>query len=304
MGAGKPYGSRTAAEDVEPDVPMEGKTVVITGGNTGIGYETARVLLSRGANVVLACRSKERGDAAVAALKEATGKDSVRLLVLDLGSLASVRAAAAELKGKPLDILINNAGIMAPKKFKKSADGVELQFAVNHLGHFEFTRLLFPELRASAPSRIVNVSSGAHNMARRELPDHLPPTPEDYGAMTNYGDSKMCNILMASELNKRLEADGVTAYSLHPGVIATELGRNNGTLNFLFYQLGSPFNKSIPQGAATTVYCALSPDAAAGGYHMDCHAAKCRSDGRREDLAAQLWEVSERVIAEVAPAAS
>jgi retinol dehydrogenase-12 len=298
MSHGPQYKSSTNAEQVGADVDVKGQTVIVTGGNSGIGFETARVFASRGANVILACRSAEAGPAAAKQIEESTGQ-KVMFEQLDLNSLASVDAFAARFKADHTELkyLINNAGIMSIKNFELTAFGIEKQFGVNHVGHFHLTNLLMEPLRAAKPSRVVNVSSAAHEMAHKQFMSNMPPTPERYGRWANYGDSKLANILFSKELNKREEENGVTAYSLHPGVIKTNLHRNN-VMAKVFYNLASIFMKSIPQGAATTVFCALDPRAEPGGFHSDC---KPKGSKRPEvddaEAAAELWAISEKIVA-------
>jgi retinol dehydrogenase-12 len=328
------YGASTKAADIAADVDLRGKNVYITGANTGIGFETARVLVTRGAHVIVACRDKARGEEAVARIKHdvGTGTDAgtVSLASLDLHSFASVRAAAAEFvaSGRPLHCLINrahssescavrsipggvayicmhfynavvhpssDAGIMALPRFETTADGIEKQWGVNHVGHQLLTSLLIEPLRAGSPSRVVCVASVAHKNAHTPFLEALPPTAGSYSEWANYGDSKLSNILFARELNRRESGQGVTAYSLHPGVINTELARNNPMAS-VFYTVGQVFMKSIPQGAATTVFCAISNAAKPGEYHSDCRPAACRSEGTSDEIAKRLWELTEQAI--------
>lgn len=184
---------------------------------------------------------------------------------------------------------------MALPKFETTADGIEKQWGVNHVGHQLLTSLLIEPLRAGAPSRVVCVASIAHKNAHAPFMEALPPTAGKYSEWANYGDSKLSNILFARELNRRESGHGVTAYSLHPGVINTELARNNWQASF-FYSVGQIFMKSIPQGAATTVFCAISDAAKPGEYHSDCQPAAPRSEGTSDEIAKRLWELTEQTI--------
>lgn len=296
MGQSQPgqYSSWTKAQDVCPDADCKGWCVVITGANTGIGFEAARVFASRGAQVIIGCRSKQRGEEAVTKLKGLVPDGSIEFSELDLNSFASIHrfATAFNARNIPLRLLLNNAGIMMLPKFSVTEQGVEQQFGVNHLGHFFLTSLLLPQLRAGAPSRVVNVSSIGHKFASQ--PVTFPPPEKGYGGSNNYAISKLCNILFARELNTREEKNGVHSYSLHPGAIATELGRNS-TMASIFYGVARPFLKSIEQGAATTVYCALDSRANPGGYHADCAPAACSQLAQDATLQAALWKTSEEL---------
>ena len=204
---------------------LDSKTAIITGANTGIGLETAVDFAQRNGRVILACRSKEKGEAAVEQVKKRSGNNNVVFMPLDLSSLDSVRSfCASVLDSEPrLDILVNNAGVMACP-YAKTADGFEMQFGVNHLGHFLLTNLLLDRLKEAPAARIVNVSSSAHRRGKINF-DDLNST-QSYQQWLAYGQSKLANILFTRSLAKRLEGTNVIANSLHPGVIRTELGRH------------------------------------------------------------------------------
>ncbi|XP_035676518.1 uncharacterized protein LOC118415774 [Branchiostoma floridae] len=244
---------------------LDGKTVVITGANTGIGKETARDIAKRGARVILACRDLTKAEAAAAEIRQDTGNGNVVTEKMDLASLKSVREFALKVNAREsrLDILINNAGIMACPQWK-TEDGFEMQFGTNHLGHFLLTNLLLDKLKKSAPSRVVNVSSGAHEQGAINFDDiNLERTYTPWGA---YGQSKLANVLFTKELDRKLKDSGVTTYSLHPGVINTELSRNMDAAFGWGFTLLSPvlsaavrlFGKSVQQGAQTTIHCAVT----------------------------------------------
>ena len=197
-------------------------TFLVTGGNTGIGRATAIALARGGARVYIACRSPELGATAVSAIRAAAGTDTVWLLPLDLASLDSVRACAASFleRDEPLDVLINNAGVGGRRGL--TADGFELQFGVNHLGHFALTQLLLERLKASGPgSRVVNVSSQSHYTAPGIDFDAVRRKTASFAATREYAVSKLCNVLFTQELARRVDPGTVTAYSLHPGVVAS-----------------------------------------------------------------------------------
>ncbi|XP_043986823.1 dehydrogenase/reductase SDR family member 13-like [Gambusia affinis] len=280
---------------------LHGKTVIVTGSNTGIGKATAIELAKRGARVILACRSKQRGEAALQDVKRESGSGQVVFMQLDLASLKSVRSFAENfLKTEPrLDILINNAGVLL---IGRTEDGFGLMFGVNHLGHFLLTNLLLDRLKECGPSRVVNVSSAAHNWGRVDF-DCLN-THRDLGVGTSgldcfrvYGDSKLCNVLFTHELAKRLKGTKVTCYSLHPGAIQTELGRNtDGTIHVIFSNLGKLFFKTPLQGSQTTLHCALQEgiEHLSGHYFSNCTASNVFAKARDDAASKKLWDISER----------
>jgi NAD(P)-dependent dehydrogenase (short-subunit alcohol dehydrogenase family) len=281
---------------------MDGKTVLITGGNSGIGKETAVGLAKLGANVVFTSRDEAKGAAAAADIGARAGRD-VAWMTLDLASMASIRRFAAEfLERYPrLDVLVNNAGLMQQHR-SETQDGFETSFGVNHLGHFLLTELLLDRVKASAPSRIVVVASDAHRQARSGLNfDDLQS--KRYGAFDAYGKSKLANILFARELAKRLEGTGVTVNSLHPGTIATGFGRDGDTTGiFAFgFDLVRPFFKKADKGAETSIYLASSPEVegVTGKYFSDCSEKQPTAAAQDDAAAKRLWEISESLLATV-----
>lgn len=244
---------------------LDGKVVIITGANTGIGKETAVDLARRGAKVYMACRSVERGEEAVQEVINRSRSASVYFRQLDLASLKSVRSFAETFlaEERRLDILINNAGIMACPKYL-TEDGFEMQIGVNHMGHFLLTNLLLELVKKSAPSRIVNVSSIAHLYGKINKEDLN--SEKSYSPIPAYNQSKLANVLFTRELARRLKDTGVSTYSLHPGVINTELGRHLGdsicglcTIKII-KPLAWIFHKTPKAGAQTTITCAVDPD--------------------------------------------
>lgn len=278
----------STAEEVTEGISLAGKTVVVTGCNSGIGLETVRVLGLRGAFVIGAARTVEK---AKAALAEAGVEGAP--VACELSEPASVRAAVSAIQalGRPLDALICNAGIMALPE-RRESHGIELQLMTNHVGHFMFTTGLLENL--SADGRVVVVSSGAHHMAAKGVGidfDDLSGE-KNYEAWQHYGQSKLANILFARSLSKRFEGTGRVAASLHPGVIRTNLGRNNPGETAAFYKTMKPADvKTIAQGAATQCLLAAHPSAkdAAGRYYSDCQPAKSSSLAQDDALAEQLW---------------
>jgi len=271
---------------------LAGRTYLVTGANAGIGYATALELARRGGRVYLGCRSQAKGAAAVAAITAATGSDLVRLVLLDLADLASVRKAADEFLelGTPLHALINNAGVGGARG--RTADGFEIHFGINHLGHFALTTALLPLLTGSAPARIVNVASDAHYQARGIDFEGLRNRTKGITGLREYAVSKLCNVLFAAELGRRLAGTGVTAYSLHPGVVASEIWRR---VPWPARQIMTRRMLTIEQGARTSLYCATSPEVAAdsGKYYDSCREAS-PSKVATPELAARLWEYSAR----------
>lgn len=295
----------------EPD--MSERTVVVTGGNSGIGLETAVGLGRLGARVVITARDAARGSAAVDAITARLGPagsaGSVELSVFDLGDLSSVRRGAAELLERcpKLDVLVNNAGLVLSQR-TETVDGYETTFAVNHLGPFLLTTLLLPRLLESAPARVVNVASTAHNQARKGMPfDDLQATGR-YAAMRVYGTSKLANILFTNELARRTEGTGVTANSLHPGTVRTGYGADGDAKGLLAVGLAiaRPFFLSPEQGARTSVYLASSPEVASvsGRYFVKCRPKEPRRWARDAEAARRLWDVSAELVAASAGAAA
>ncbi|MCB9786591.1 MAG: SDR family oxidoreductase [Deltaproteobacteria bacterium] len=280
---------------------MTGRTCVVTGANTGIGRVTAAELARAGARVVLACRSEEKTRPVIDAIRTETGNNEVEFLALDLANLAAVRRSAAELieRGYPIDVLINNAGLAGQRGL--TADGLELTFGVNHVGHFLFTTLLLDTLKASAPARIVNVSSRAHERARRiDWDAVLQPTASIIG-LREYGQSKLANVLFTRELARRLEGTGVTAYALHPGVIASDIWRR---IPWPVRPLMMAFMVTTEEGARTTLYCATARELAdvSGRYYADCEEKPPNPLALDTALSAELWDRTEALCERLSPA--
>ncbi|XP_067874332.1 retinol dehydrogenase 13 [Heterodontus francisci] len=283
-------------------VRLDGKTVIITGANVGIGKETAQDLAHRGARVILACRDLEKANKTAEEIRKASGNGNVLVQKLDLASLQSVRSFANKILETEtrLDILINNAGIMRCPKWK-TEDGFEMQFGVNHLGHFLLTNLLLDLLKKSTPSRIVTVSSLAHIRGKIHFDDIN--LDNDYNPAVSYEQSKLANVLFTRELAKKLKGTGVTANSLHPGVVMTELARHmmpNLSLWFkiLIASIAIVAFKNPWQGAQTSIYCAVAEelDNVSGLYFSDCCAKEPAPQARDDDDAKKLWELSEKMV--------
>lgn len=283
--------------DAQNGLPLQERVVLITGANTGIGLVTARELARMGAHVFLACRSRERTERASALIRASTGRE-VSFLPLDLGVLGSVeRCATAFLEtGLPLHLLINNAGLAGARGITPS--GFEIAFGVHHVGHFLLTKLLLPRLLASAPARIVTVSSRAHFRIDGLDFAHLQGPTRTLTAIREYQASKLANVLFSAELARRLAGTGVTTYSLHPGVVASDIWRGLPWPARQLIRL-RPSMISVEEGAKTTLHCATSPEVASesGLYYDSCRVIPASDAGRDAALAEELWRRSEAWVA-------
>jgi NAD(P)-dependent dehydrogenase (short-subunit alcohol dehydrogenase family) len=286
---------------------LDGKTVVITGGNSGIGKEAGVALAHMGAHVAITARNAEKGEAARKEIIERSGNARVEVVPLDLASLASIRESAHDMLERfaRIDVLVNNAGGTLSKR-RVTEDGFEMTFGVNHLGHFLLTNLLLDRIKASAPARIITVASGAHLGARRGLDfDDLHYERSSYRGFQQYCRSKLANVLFAAELARRLDGTGVTSNSMHPGYVRTNFARegDTGAMGWLSHTFGRPFSIKPEQGADTIVYLASSPDVdgVTGQYFYKRAIAKTSSHGRDEAAAKRLWDVSEELVG-LAPA--
>lgn len=272
---------------------MQGKVCVVTGANSGIGKATAQGLAASGATVLMVCRDRARGAAAQQEIQVATGNAAVELWQADLASLADVRRLATELLAAHpvIHVLINNAGVMVDKR-QMSADGYELQFAVNHLAPFLLTRLLEPALAAGAPARVVNVSSRVHSMGHIDF-DDLQSTRK-YKMFAAYGRSKLACVMATYDLAERWQALGITVNCLHPGVIDTNLGGMPGFIKKLL--------PKADKGARTSHYLATAPEVAdvTGQYFSGCKPAKSSAESRDRTVRARLWQETERMVGLVA----
>jgi NAD(P)-dependent dehydrogenase (short-subunit alcohol dehydrogenase family) len=316
------FGAKSTTDDVLAGVDLSGKRVLVTGVSAGLGVETARVLAAHGADVVGAARDLAKAEGATAVVREAAAKSggSLSLVALDLADLASVRAAADALvaDGRTFDLVIANAGVMAPP-FGTTADGFETQFGTNHLGHFVLINRIASLLKAG--SRVVSLASSGHRFSDVNLEDPSFETTE-YVPFEAYGRSKTANILFAVEFDRRHKDRGVRAAAVHPGGIQTELARHLDPafiqqwidqLNAQAAAAGQPPIewKTIPQGAATSVWAGVVAPAeeVAGRYSEDCHVAELVDDASQiragvrsyalDPARAQaLWALSERMVGE------
>ncbi|XP_071328066.1 dehydrogenase/reductase SDR family member 13-like isoform X3 [Trachinotus anak] len=278
---------------------LSGKTAIVTGSNTGVGKATALDLARRGARVILACRNKERAEAAAFDIRRESGNNQVVFMQLDLASLKSVRRFAETfLKTEPrLDILINNAGVMGPGH---TEDGFGVAFGVNHLGHFLLTNLLLERLQQCGPSRVVTVAALLHRFGHIHFPlltskKDLVSGQSTWLDFQAYCSSKLCNVLFTRELANRLEGTSVTCYSLHPGVIYTELCRSMSPwLQLLMMPFAKLFFRDPEGGSQTTLYCALQEgiEPLSGRYFSNCGLQQVGAKGRDDALAKKLWEMT------------
>lgn len=286
-------------------VRLDGKTVIITGANTGIGKETARDMARRGARVILACRDLTKAKLAADDIISSTSNNKVFIRKLDLSSLASVRAFVEEtlVSEDRLDILINNAGIMMCPQWE-TEDGFEMQTGTNHFGHFLLTNLLLDLLKKSASSRIVNVSSGGYMLAVKKGGirfDDINLRQGKYNTMFAYGQSKLANIMFTSELARRLEGTDVIVNSLHPGAVNTELARNiprmiplSSIIFPVLFYISTFFTKTSVQGAQTSIHCAVDESVAnvSGVYFSDCAPKALNKKALDAEADRRLWDLS------------
>lgn len=311
------FGFSSTADEVLEGKDLSDRTILITGGYSGLGRETARALAAKGAHVIISGRDATKLSAAADDIATGTG-GKVDTLVCDLASLASIRAAGEEARGRfaHIDVLINNAGVMAAP-FGHTADGFETQFGTNHLGHFLLTKELMPLIEAGSRQRIVNLSSRGHHIAPVDLDDPNFHS-RAYDPWLAYGNSKTANILFAVGLEQRFGGEGIHAYALHPGGIHTNLGRHMSEEDMAALierirqnaertgEQPQPF-KTIPQGAATTCWVATAKelDGRGGIYAEDCHVASVddrsstagvRSYALDAGTADRLWSLSEELV--------
>jgi NAD(P)-dependent dehydrogenase (short-subunit alcohol dehydrogenase family) len=290
---------------------LDDKIILITGANSGLGLESARALAQRGARVVVAARSREKADAALAQIRRDHPDARLDSLLLDLADLDSVRSAAREVSARydRLDVLMNNAGVMAVP-YTRTRDGFELQFGTNHLGHFALTGLLLPLLTKSGSARVVNVSSSAHRMGKLRLDD--PHWERDYAKWAAYGTSKLANLLFTYELARRCSISGMSLRSVaaHPGYAATNLQYRGPELagskfgRRLYGVLNAVMAQPATMGALPQIYAAVAEDVASGDYigpggmfETRGHPKKVQSNARSRDEGdmRKLWALSERL---------
>ena len=276
---------------MEERVNLQGRVALVTGANTGIGRVTAETLMREGAHVFITCRSEEKARPLLEAARRGASPGRMEYLPLDLGHLESVRACAEAFLARnlPLHLLINNAGLAGTHGLTDS--GFEIQFGVNHVGPFLLTRLLLPCVRESSPARIVTVASKAHYRAKGIDFEAVRHKTRTVSALDEYSVSKLANVLFSAELGRQLEGSGVTTYSLHPGVVASDVWRK---VPWPIRPLIKLRMLSVEEGARTTLHCATSPDVATetGLYYDDCAPREPSDTAQSLSLARELWERS------------
>ncbi|XP_035695182.1 retinol dehydrogenase 12-like [Branchiostoma floridae] len=291
---------------------MDGKTVIVTGSNTGTGKEAARDLARRGARVILACRNARKAEKAAEEIRKSSGNGNVEVRVVDLASLSSIRDFCSHIiRTEPrLDVLVNNAGFSPILRGRsntcfcprtETTDGFELMFGVNHLGHFLLTNLLLDLLKKSAPSRVVIVSSGGHVLVQ-EIDFNDVNFRHNFSPTRAYRRSKLANMLFVRELAKRLEGSGVAAFSLTPGYVATSRMKNQ-TLSVGMLVWGTAatlhrwlYGKTPLQGAQCTIHCSVADGLQSGQYFSDCKPTDPAPQARDDEAARRLWELSEKMV--------
>lgn len=286
---------------------MKGKICLVTGANSGIGLVTARELSKRGAEVLMICRSADKGENAQSQIEAETGRRPT-LFLADLSDLAHIKRVAQEIKQAytHLDVLVNNAGGHFPK-YMESAQGYELTFALNHLNYFLLTHHILPLLEAAPAGRIVSVASRAHEKGSLDLEDLFFTRRKTFGIpligpFIVYGTSKLLNILFTTELARRLQEQGskVTANCLHPGVVRTGFGRDYGGIFNLATRVFGLISITAEEGAQTSLYLATSSevDGLSGGYYDRCKQIQAKPDAVHPEYAARLWALSEEYCAD------
>ena len=272
---------------------LENKVCLITGATNGIGEEAAKELNKMGAEIVFVARNEGKGEQLKAELKEATGKEPTMILA-NLSSQAEVKSAAEKFLSmeKPLDILLNNAGIMNRER-NITEDGLEEVFSVNHLAYFTFTLMLIDKLKSTEGSRVVNVASGAHQFVKEMNFGDLQ-SEKVFKPMQVYGQSKLANILFTKSLANKLMDYGVTVNCLHPGFVSTGIGSNNKGIWNILMSLARPFARKTDKGAETSVYLCSSPEVKdiSGEYFVDCKIEKVSDAAKSSDQADKLWKIS------------
>ena len=308
------FGSQSTTDDVLEGIDLTGQVAIVTGASGGIGEETARVLAGKGAKVTILARDAAKVEQAAEGIRKSTGNQQVDVGVLELDRPATIRSFAQAwlANNDSLNLLINNAGVMACP-LSRTAEGWEMQFATNHLGHFLLTCLLSSALVKGAPARVINLSSGGHHISPVVF-DDIHFNDREYERFSSYGQSKTANILFSIELDRRLRDRGVRSNAAHPGLVDTDLGRHMSQEEVDALLKNRPATlagmKTIPQGASTSVWMATAPELAAvgGQFAMDCNLVDPEHNDQAtggwakwaqgEDDAQRLWEVSEEMLGE------
>ncbi|MEZ5023026.1 MAG: SDR family NAD(P)-dependent oxidoreductase [Chitinophagales bacterium] len=293
---GKQFGSRATADEVLKDFDFTGKNAIITGANSGIGFESAKALAKVGAHVILACRSASKANEAIDKIRAEVPNASLEFMALDLASFPSIEKFTKALKIDQVDLFIQNAGIITDT-YNTTPQGHEMTAGVNHFGHFYLTKLLMP-LLLKGKARVVVLSSESHRQTLGLNLKKWPQSEKDFGFNSSYAKSKLANVLFASELQRRYGDQGLTVASCHPGnMVTTNFGEGTALTKVLF-KLISPFTKTPAQGASTSMYCASQPDSlVAGNYFSGNEKTTPSFLARNKKLAEELWDYSESEVA-------
>ncbi|KXN68847.1 NAD(P)-binding protein [Conidiobolus coronatus NRRL 28638] len=282
---------------------LSGKTVLLTGGNEGIGFNTAIQLAKMNAEIIIASRNKDKSIKAVEEIKKASGNDKISYRILDLGSIQGVKDFAEDFKKdySKLDLLINNSGATF-MNYGLTKDGLEQTLHVNHVGGFILTLSLLPIIEKADNARIINLSSEAHNFEKLHLPQDLNPSPKDYNFMKEYSKSKLMNVLFTKELSKRLAHKNIIVAAVHPGFVNSNFARDsvenpilNFILNSLMFIFSGIFARSGEEGAKTTVFTAIDDSVVTGEYYDACKVGEVQEQALDEQLQLQLWEESAKL---------
>eukprot|EP01112_Ceratiomyxa_fruticulosa_P012977 TRINITY_DN3623_c0_g1_i1.p1 TRINITY_DN3623_c0_g1~~TRINITY_DN3623_c0_g1_i1.p1 ORF type:complete len:344 (-),score=57.93 TRINITY_DN3623_c0_g1_i1:68-1099(-) len=293
------FSAKSTCEDVIRDIDLTGKNIIITGANSGIGFEATKIMAKHGANIIMACRDLNRSkDAFEEVQRVARFPENVRLLKLDLGSFESILNFVNEFNQMniPLHVLMNNAGVITLSR-EETVDGLERVFGTNHIGHFLLTNKLVPRLLEGKPSRVVNLSSDAHKFGKLDWEDL--ESKKSFSTMRVYGKSKTCNILFTLEFNKRYSEQGIYSNAVHPGYVpSTNLGdvrsRAPAFVVNTYLFIGNMIGRSLSQGAATQVYCATAPEleGKGGAYFYDANEKPADPHAQSLESAEKLWNIS------------
>ncbi len=273
---------------------MNGKKCIVTGGNAGIGYETALAIAREGADLIVVSRNPEKGKAAVEKIKQETGNQQVEMQQIDMSSQQSIRAGAEAIRKKwdRLDVLVNNAGTWFSKRVL-TEDGIETQFAVNHLAYFLFTRQLLPLLRKATEARVINVASDSHFQGKMHFDDLS--LEKKYHGLKAYAQSKLGNVLFTYEFDRRKPDENISIYAVQPGLVKTDIGlKHTLSLHGLVWKIRRMGGVSPAEGAATSIFLASSPEAAnqSGMYWDKCKPKSSSKRSYNEEDAARLWKIS------------
>ncbi|MEX0723472.1 MAG: SDR family oxidoreductase [Gracilimonas sp.] len=275
---------------------MNNKLCIITGANSGIGFETTKALAEKGAYIVMVCRNEDKAETARKQIIEETSNRGIDIVLCDFAIQSEIRKAAEEIKKNydKIDVLINNHGFLASEK-EETVDGLEMTFAVNHIGYFLFTNLLLDHIKAAASGRIISVASEAHRAGEFD-PENIQ-LDENFSPWKAYGNSKLFNIMFTKELARRVADTNVTANSLHPGVVASNFAQSGSWIMKTLFTIGKPFFVSPKKGAATSIYLASSNDIknVNGAYFRNKKVATPSKTARDENAAKELWEISEKL---------